>query len=117
MGPTQRFVPVGFFFGWLIENRAITAFDKPSTQPRFLAREISAPTAFELEGGTLDVARLDPLFAEFTTVYLHRRDAGFFVDMAEWFPVPTVFDVRDTWHNYEWLRIRLVERFAEWRSS
>ena len=110
--PEQLYVPGGFFFGWVVENR----LEGPAVDHReadaFRRRELTGPQLFARIGGVIDASTLGPHALAFATDYLD----AYWDDMAEEFPVPSIFDVRDTWHNYEWMRIRLVDRYSAWRS-
>lgn len=111
--PGQLYVPGGFFLGWVVENSLEGRGVGDVLRERFRRREITGPEMFARVGGILDADTLGSHATEFGAAYLPR----YFADVAEQFPVPTIFDVRDTWHNYEWMRITLVERYSEWRSS
>lgn len=113
LAPQQLYVPGGFFLGWVVENRLEGRGVGDVLRERFERRQITGPAMFARVGGVLDQDTLGPHAAEFAAAYLPR----YFDDVAEQFPVPTIFDIRDTWHNYEWIRITLVDRYAEWRSS
>ena len=112
LAATQVFVPGGFFLGWVVENHLEGAAIDSEDAARFRARELSGPQLFERAGGVIDRSTLGAHAADFAAHYLDQ----YWADMAEEFPVPSIFDVRDTWHNYEWMRIRLVSRYSIWRS-
>lgn len=109
----QAYVPGGFFFGWVVENGLEGPAVTVELAGEFRARALTGPRLFERVGGIIDDTTLGEHAAAFAADYLDQ----FWGDMAEEFPVPSIFDVRDTWHNYEWMRIRLVARYSEWRSG
>ena len=113
---SQRFVPGGFFLGWLLENNLAGRHAAP-LGPSFVARELTGAEVFARVGGALDRMTIGDHAYPFAESYVHRAADGLFADMAEWFPLPSIFDVRDTWHNYEWMRIKLVERYSMWRTA
>lgn len=112
LAPEQMYVPGGFFFGWVVENRLEAPAVDAATAEAFRRRELTGPQLFARCGGVIDATTLGRHALAFAEDYL----ADYWDDMAEECPVPSIFDVRDTWHNYEWMRIRLVDRYSAWRS-
>jgi hypothetical protein len=108
----QVYVPGGFFVGWVVENELEGSGVPAAAADSFRRRELTGPALFEQIGGVIDERILGDHALDFARFYLD----DYWADMAEEFPVPSIFDVRDTWHNYEWMRIRLVARYSEWRS-
>jgi hypothetical protein len=86
----------------------------PSIAARFAARKRTGPQLFAELSGRLESRHLDPHAVAFARHYLPDT---YLSDFAEQFPVPGVVFVLDTWDNYEWIRITLVARYAEWRSA
>ena len=117
LGPHQAFVPLGMWFGWVLENQLQAAELDPTIGQRFARRESTGPTLFEELGGVLGPSLLGRHAAEFADSYIGYAEGQYFDDLEEWFPVPTMFHVFDTWENYEWTRIKLVARYSEWRSA
>lgn len=112
LAPEQRYVPGGFFLGWVVENELEGPGVSPGDAAAFRRRALTGPELFARCGGVLDATTLGEHALAFAADYLD----DYFGDMAEEFPLPSIFDVRDTWHDYEWMRIRLVARYSEWRS-
>jgi hypothetical protein len=113
----QVYVPGGMFFGWVVENRLEGAGVPAELADEFRARTLTGPRLFSRLGGVLDGRHLGEHARAFAADYLGEGDGDYFRDFEEWFPVPTMFHVHDTWDDYEWMRIRLVARYADWRSA
>lgn len=112
---SQSLVPGGMFFGWLLENQLVDPAEVLSTlRKRFLSRERTGPQLFRELSGRLEDRHVESDTRPFARAYLPHTYVS---DFAEQFPVPGVVHVLDTWHNYEWIRITLVARYAEWRAS
>jgi hypothetical protein len=112
---TQALIPGGMFLGWLLENQLCDPGTvRVSLAHEFVARERTGPQLFAELSGRLEARHLGEHALRFARTYLRNT---YLYDFAEQFPVPGPVHVFDTWDNYEWIRITLVARYSEWRST
>jgi hypothetical protein len=118
LADAQAYVPGGMFLGWVIENQLHDPRGVDGElERRFLARELTGPALFRQLGGVLDDRLLGAHARDFACEYLGAGEDQYLRDFEDWFPVPTMLHVHDTWDDYEWIRIRLVARYSEWRAA
>jgi hypothetical protein len=120
LAPEQGFVHTGMFVGWLIERGLLSSElleDFPDLGGAFLARSKTGPEVFQLMDGALTDEDLTDEGNDFAETYFDFEKGLYVHDYEELLcgDLPTMYHVRDSWENYETLRARIDERFAQWK--
>ena len=117
---SQAFVHTGMFFGWLIEHELVSsdfAEDFAQEISQFKGREVTGPRLFEVVDGALVDDMLNEEGNAFAAHYFDFQKGRFVADYDELFcsMLPSMYHVEDTWSNYEKLKNRIDQRYAEWK--
>ena len=118
----QAFVHTGFYLGWIIDHQLYSdEFRDESAEliTRYTAREITGAEVYESWDGCLLDTMLNDEGNAFSRAYFDFDHGQFLADYVELLggDLPTLYHVTNSWENYERLRVRLDQRFEEWRRS
>lgn len=116
---SQAFVHIGMLLGWLVGSGLVSnefSADFDSEMKDYRDRKITGPALFRLIGGVL---ASDILNAEGNRFSLEYYDGGAYLD--DYCDVlvgslPTIYHVQDTWDNFDALRLRIDQRYLEFKS-
>lgn len=118
----QSFVHTGLFFTWLIDRNLLSEeFWEGSEQEIELVkiREMTGPQFYQRNDGVLVDEMLSEDGNSFAHFYFDFDNGQFLSDYEEVLAVdlPTLYHVSDTWENYENLKVRVDQRFADWQKN
>jgi hypothetical protein len=118
----QVFVHCGMFLGWLIDNRLCSEQfenDLGEDIAAFRRREISGAKVLEANDGMLIDHMLTGEGNEFASDYFEHLSESYSHDYDRLLTtnLPSVHHVPDTWENYQLMRRRINERYAEWKAG
>ena len=116
----QAFVHTGLYLGWIIDRDLYSEHfrnEAAGLVTRFKAREVTGPEVYEWWDGCLVSDMLSDEGNGFSQAYFDFDRGHFLGDYEELFlgGLPSLYHVDGSWENYERLRARLDERFAEWQ--
>lgn len=116
----QAFVHTGLYLGWIIERGLHSqqfARDFGDLVRRFRARELTGPQVYEACDGVLLDEMLSDEGNAFTAAYFDFEGGDFLGDYEETLGgnLGSLYEVEDSWSNYEKLRAVLDRRFEDWR--
>lgn len=120
MPDDQAFVHSGLYLGWIIDRDLYSDEFREASEElitRFKAREITEPEVYESWDGCLVDSALSAEGNAFSRRYFDFDQGRFLADYEELLAagLPTLFHVANTWDNYDRLRVRLDQRYEEWR--
>ena len=114
----QAYVHIGMYLGWIIDRGLYSDFfeEEASNQIfRFRRREISCTILSEIWDGYLGYELFSHEGNLFTYYYygggLYKNDYDEILVKR----LPSLYHVRDTWDNYEQMRVRIDLRYDEWK--
>lgn len=115
----QGFVHTGMYLGWAIDNNLYSKeFQQASSNEiaKFYQGLLSGTEIYMNWDGVLASDMLNTEGNAFTKEYY---DSGtYFEDYAELFPdISSLYEVHDTFDNYNTVKNKLNERFKEWKSK
>jgi hypothetical protein len=121
----QAFVHTGMYLGWLITRGMVqeSEFEGPdgaAARDAFLSRATTGPTLFERWfDGVLIGSALTPEGNRFTAYYFDFDTGQYLADYEALLAggLDELYEVRDTWANFDVLATRIDERLAEWRAE
>jgi hypothetical protein len=115
----QGFVHTGMYLGWIIENHLYSKEFKEAAANEIIKFKQKKMTGTEIYMNWDGVFVSDMLNEEgnaFTKAYFDFKDGVYLDDYEEVFPhVKSLYEVKDTWGNYETLKPKLNERFNSWK--
>ena len=115
----QGFVHTGMYLGWIIENHLYSKEFKEAAANEIIKFKQKKMTGTEIYMNWDGVFVSDMLNEEgnaFTKSYFDFKDGVYLDDYEEVFPhVKSLYEVKDTWGNYETLKPKLNERFNSWK--
>jgi hypothetical protein len=116
----QGFVHTGLFVGWLIERGLLgpdLLEESPDFAEWFRSRSKTGPQVFQLMDGVLTDDDLTEEGNAFAGAYFDFQTGVYLQDYEELLSghLATMYHVQDTWSNYDVLRDRIDERFAQWK--
>ena len=116
----QAYVHIGMYLGWIIDSALYSEYfeEEASNQIfRFRRREISCTILSEVWDGYLGFELFSREGNLFTYHYygggLYKSD----YDEVLVKTLPSIYHVIDSWENYEKMRARINERFADWKRA
>ena len=116
----QAYVHIGMYLGWIIDSALYSEYfeEEASNQIfRFKRREISCTILSEVWDGYLGFE----LFSREGNLFTYHYYGGglYKTDYDEILvkTLPSIYHVVDSWENYEKMRARINERFANWKSE
>ena len=116
----QAYVHIGMYLGWIIDSALYSEYfeEEASNQIfRFKRREISCTILSEVWDGYLGFE----LFSREGNLFTYHYYGGglYKTDYDEILvkTLPSIYHVVDSWENYEKMRARINERFANWKSA
>jgi hypothetical protein len=118
--PEQGFVHAGLYLGWIIERDLYSDEFREYAADQILAfraRQRTGPQVYQWCDGALVDDMLNEEGNTFSAFYFNSNPSRFFADYEELLTadLPSVYHVSDTWDNFDVLRRRLDERFAQWQ--
>ena len=119
----QAYVHTGLFLGWLIDNSLYSESFQKDHSPEiesFKKREKTGPRVYESVGGALVDDMLSDQGNRFSRYYFKFDSEGEFInDYMELLVgnLPSIYHVKDTWENYDKIKKRFDQRFAEWKRN
>jgi hypothetical protein len=118
----QAFIHTGMFLGWLIDSKLISdEFRNEFSEEiqAFKERQISGARIFEFIDGTLMLDNLNEIGNKFALEYFVFETGKYLNDYDQLLSkeLPSTYHVKDTWENYEMLKVVLDARFAEWKKK
>lgn len=115
----KAYLHIGIYMGWIIENKLYSEYfeDEASTEIyRFCRRDIGCIILAEIWDGALSHELFNDEANLFTFYYyaggIFKKDYNEVLVKSH----KTIYHVDDTWENFEALKIRMNERFEEWKS-
>jgi hypothetical protein len=116
----QAFVHTGLYLGWIVDRDLYSVEFREGTADliaAFRSREVTGPEIYESWDGCLIDTMLSADGNAFSHDYFDFDRGNYLADYEELFlgDLPSLYHVANTWDNYERLRVRLDERFAEWQ--
>ena len=116
----QAFVHTGLYLGWIIDRDLYSEEFRGESGDliaRFKAREVTGPEIYESWDGCLIDDMLSDEGNAFSQEYFDFKSGKYLADYEELLlgGLPTLYHVANTWPNYDRLRERLDQRYAEWR--
>ena len=116
----QAFVHTGLYLGWIIDRDLYSAeFQEESADliAWFKAREVTGPEVYESWDGCLIDDMLSAEGNAFSQHYFDFDRGQYLADYEELLrgSLPTLYHVANTWENYDRLRVRLDQRYDDWR--
>ena len=116
----QAYVHIGMYLGWIIDSALYSEYfeEEASNQIfRFKRREISCTILSEVWDGYLGFE----LFSREGNLFTYHYYGGglYKTDYDEILvkTLPSIYHVVDSWENYEKMRARINESFANWKSE
>ena len=111
----------GLFFGWLVDSDLLDPEflqDAQDDVAAFKGRQITGPELFRRMDGVLADDMLNDVGNAFARDYFDFEHGQFLADYERELGsgLPSVYHVRDTWENYDKLRVLLDRRFRDWQS-
>lgn len=121
LSEAQALVHTGLYLGWLIERRLYSdefADYAAGDIAAFRARERTGPQVYELCDGALVDDMLSTEGNAFSQAYFDFERGRYLADYQELLGngLPSLYHVLDTWDNYERLKVRLDQRYGEWKA-
>jgi len=121
----QAFVHTGMFLGWILDHDLYNKEFKQDARildaiVEFKSRKITGPKFFEEElDGVLLGEDLNEEGNEFTQYYFDFKKGKYLDDYGELLSsgLPSMYQVKDTWENYDKLKKRIDKRYEEWKSK
>lgn len=113
----QAFVHTGMFVGWLVEHDMI-AKDFLSETEGFKDRKITGAEIYKAWDGRLTSDILTDEGNRFAADYFDFERGQFLDDYEKILikDLPSMYHVKNTWENYEAIRVKIDERYAEWKA-
>ncbi|WP_210608099.1 hypothetical protein [Priestia flexa] len=115
----QGFVHTGMYLGWVIDNNLYSKeFQQESSNEiaKFYQGLLSGTEIYMNWDGVLASDMLNTEGNAFTKEYYDSET--YFEDYAELFPdISSLYEVHDTFDNYNTVKNKLNERFKEWKSK
>jgi hypothetical protein len=116
----QAYLHIGVFLGWVIDQELYSAKFKQECETqifRFKKKDTSPVILGEIWDGFIFEEQLKPEAKAFTREYYYS--GTYLKDFKETLAaeLPSIYYVKDTWENYQTMRQRLDERYAEWKSK
>ena len=116
----QAYVHTGLYLGWIIDLDLYSEEFREETGdliPRFKAREVTGPEVYESWDGCLIDDMLSDEGNAFSQDYFDFERGKFLTDYEELLrgELPSLYHVANTWNNYDRLRERLNQRYAQWQ--
>lgn len=117
---SQACVHTGMFVTWLIEHDMLSDWlieEAAASIEAVKRHEMTGPQFYEEEMcGVLSDENLNEEGNAFTASYYDgkgrfTRDYCVVMDIGD---LPSIYHVQDTWENYELIKPRIDERYAEW---
>jgi hypothetical protein len=117
----QAFVHTGLFIGWLAERQLLSdemTEDCPELGSA-VAAGLSGTQIYRMMDGVLTSEDLSDEGNAFAAAYFDFEGGMYLSDYHRLLvgDLPTQYHVADTRENYELLRSRIDERFAQWRAG
>jgi hypothetical protein len=115
----QAYVHTGMYFGWLLENGLCSQdFYPPSAVDDFKARKITGPKLYEQDDGVLMSEMLTEEGDSFSRAYFDFETGKYLADYEALVTGvgANILSGKDTWENYDKLRARIDQRYAEWKA-
>ena len=118
----QAYVHTGFYIGWLLDRNLFAEdFIKSNGAAinKFLNREITAVSFYKNQmDGLFESNDLKDEAIEFTKYYFNEdfsksRYISDYIDLL-CSHLPTVYHVKDSWENFDFMEKKIDERFKEW---
>lgn len=120
----QAFVHTGMFVGWVIDN---DLYDKEFFKQLNMEKGVEAfkkrkITGVQIYQNSLDGALTNDDLSEegneFAKYYFDAKTWPYMNDYRETLckGLPTEYHVRDTWENYDKLKVVMDKRYSEWKS-
>lgn len=118
----QAEVHTAFFLGWLIDNDLVSDEMRDESEEllqRYKSREKTAIDVYGWWDCCLVDDMLSPEGNAFAQAYFELQNGQYMNDYIELLvgDLPSEFHVSYTWENYDIIRARINERYAEWRRS
>lgn len=117
----QASVHTGLFVGWLLEHQLMSLkFIEESTVEieQFLQKQMTGTDVYLAWDGALVSDMLSEEGNAFALAYFDFDEGDYLNDYEELFPtLHSLYDVEDTWDNYEKLKKVIDERYKEWKMS
>lgn len=115
----QAYVLTGLYIGWLMDRGLISddfAEDFEDDIRDFKARKITGPEVYWRSDGVLADDVLNAEGRKFTKWYFADDDPKFYDDVDETLggDLPSLYQIEDTWANYEQLREVIDRRYEKW---
>jgi hypothetical protein len=119
----QGFVHTGMYVGWLIDNDLIDhEFFSDSQQAikGFKNRQLTGSQFYEMQmDGVLLIDQVSEIGNRFSFDYFDFDSGQYLNDYETTLAreLPTLFDVQDTWENYEKIKKVIDKRFLDWNKK
>lgn len=123
--PIERaYVQFGFILAWLVEKNLVSAefmddFGTEAEQVR--SRQMTGPRLWQITDGVLASDMAKGRANKFLSNYFNtKRDINVFADYEQLFQVSNLtelFQVEDSWSNYDKFREVLDSRYADWEKE
>jgi hypothetical protein len=120
----QGFVHTGMFLGWILENDLYNQdffqeIGLTDAVARFKKREITGTKVYEELDGSLTDEDLNEEGNKFAQFYFDFSKGEYQHDYARVFvgDLPSIYDVQDTWENYDKISRVITERYEKWKGK
>ena len=118
----HAYIHTGMYLGWLIENDLIDKEfidDFGEAISEFTKKKITSSELFEIWDGVLADDMLTEEGNCFTVFYFDFENGKYVHDYEELLvkELPSMFHVKDTWENYELMKVFVGKAFVEWKKQ
>lgn len=115
----QAFVHTGMYLGWIIEENLYSEeFEKESVQEilEFKQKNMTGTEVYMEWDGVFASDMLNAEGRAFTESYFNFDKGTYLNDYEAIFPyAESLYEVEDTWDNYETIKAKVNDRFAAWK--
>ena len=115
----QAYLHIGMFLGWIIDQGLYSEMFEEESETqiyRFKCKDISCIILGHVWDGLIfDDQFTNPAGAEFTNYYY--KSGMYLMDFKKTLAadLPSMFYVDDSWENFQIMKAKIDERYAEWK--
>lgn len=117
----QAFVHTGMFLGWIIDNDLFSEEFEEDIEveiQKFKSREVTGTQIYMDCDGVFSNDMLNDEGNEFAQDYSDFENGLYLDDYEETFPeAEDVYDVKDSWENYEKIKKVIQKRYLDWMNQ
>jgi hypothetical protein len=116
----RAFVHTGMFLGWIIDNKLYSedfADDFRDEIRSFKSRKMTGSDVYSAADGVFAEEMVNPEGRAFAVAYFDFDKGQYLKDYEKLLSakLPSMYHVKDTWENYDRLKLQIDKRFAAWR--